>query len=204
MGGHGPVHPAFDEERRRWQDPEAILYDIGLRPGLTFMDIGCGGGFFTLPAARIAGQQGKVYGLDISGEAIRKLGETAAAEGLQNLELAVGEAEEIVLCEGCGDIVFFGTVLHDFQDAARVLKNARRMVKPGGKLVNLDWKKEPTEIGPPPGKRFSAEYATGLITAAGFRVVDRKDAGAHHYVITALLPPEAPEKAESNRTAGFA
>ncbi len=193
MGYHGPVHQAFDEERRRWQNPEAILDDIGLEPGLTFMDIGCGGGFFTLPAARMAGRRGKVYGLDISGEAIQNLGVLAAKEELQNLAVAVGRAEETILCEGCADIIFFGTVLHDFDDPVRVLENARRMAKPGGKLVNLDWKKEPMEIGPPLRKRFSTEHATGLIEAAGFQVVNRKDAGGHHYIITAVLPPKTPE-----------
>ena len=58
----------FDEDRRRkWQNPEDILREIGLETGMTFLDIGCGNGFFTLPAARMVGPAGQVYGLD-SGE----------------------------------------------------------------------------------------------------------------------------------------
>jgi len=176
--------PAVDEARRKWQDPEAILVAIGLKPGMTFVDVGCGGGFFALPAARMAGKSGRVYGMDTNAGSIADLKELAAAEGLKNIHLTAGKAEEIVLCEACADIVFFGMALHDFQDAASVLTNARKAVKPAGKLVNLDWKKEAV-MGPPAHIRFSEEKASRLIEAAGFKVESVKDSGLYHYIITA-------------------
>jgi ubiquinone/menaquinone biosynthesis C-methylase UbiE len=177
--------PAIDDERRKWQNPEAILADIGLRPGLTFIDIGCGGGFFALPAARIVGENGKVYGLDTNPRSITSLKELATREGLTNLDLTVGKAEELVICEQCADIIFFGIALHDFQDPSKVLDNARRMVKPSGRLVNLDWKKEPMKLGPPEKIRFSEEMASRLIEAAGFIVETVKDSGSYHYMVIA-------------------
>ena len=55
------IHRLIDDhERRKWQNPEAILSSIGLRPGFTLIDIGCGSGFFALPAAKIVGKKGKV------------------------------------------------------------------------------------------------------------------------------------------------
>jgi ubiquinone/menaquinone biosynthesis C-methylase UbiE len=177
--------PAIDAERRKWQDPEAILAGIGLKSGQTFIDVGCGGGFFTLPAARIVGKKGKVYGVDTSARSITSLKELAVREGLKNLDLTVGKAEEIVVCERCADIVFFGIALHDFQDAALVLANARKMVKPAGRLVNLDWKKDAKSPGPPVHIRFSEATASRLITAAGFDIESVADSGPHHYIITA-------------------
>lgn len=177
--------PAIDDERRKWQNPEAILADIGLRLGSTFIDIGCGGGFFALPAARMVGERGKVYGLDTDARSIASLKELAAGEGLKNLNLTIGKAEELVICEQCADIVFFGIVLHDFQDPAKVLANARRMVKPTGKLINLDWKKEPMDLGPPLEKKFSEEVAVQLIEAAGFTVETIKNSGTYHYLVIA-------------------
>ncbi len=174
-----------EQERRKWQNPEAILADIGLRPGLTFVDLGCGGGFFALPAARMVGEKGKVYGLDVSARYIASLEELAAREGLKNLYLTEGKAEELVICEQCADIIFFSIVLHDFQDPARVLENARKMVKPAGKLINLDWKKEPMPLGPPLEKRFSEEVAERLIRSAGFTVETVKDIGPYHYMVVA-------------------
>lgn len=183
MHGHHKYHD--DAERRIWQEPEPILKKIGLRPGMTFVDVGCGSGFFALPAARMAGKGGLVYGIDVDAEAIEALRVNAEKEGLDNLRPAAGAAEEAVPCEGCADIVFFGICLHDFDDPAKVLLRARRMLKPGGRLVDLDWKKEPTPVGPPLEKRFDLEKAAGLIRAAGYVVESQADEGLYHYLILA-------------------
>jgi len=150
-----------ETERRRWQNPEAILLDIGLRKGFTFVDLGCGDGFFALPAAMLVGKRGKVYCLDIHAEVIDRLKERAMKEGLRNLTAKVGKAEETIFCEECADIVFLGIVLHDFEDPVKVLTNAKRMMKSTGRLIDLDWKKEPMELGPPLRIRFSEEEAQG-------------------------------------------
>jgi len=178
-----------ETERRKWQDPEAILVRIGLQPGFTFVDVGCGDGFFTLPAARIVGNKGRVYGSDIEEDAIGRLRERASQEGLVNLTLEVGEAEKLILCDGCADIVFFGIVLHDFKSAAKVLSNAKKMLKNGGKLVDLDWKKKRMESGPPLCIRFSEEEATSLIEQAGFKIEELWTNEPFHYVIIAKPCP---------------
>lgn len=176
----------FDEKtRREWQNPEAILGTIGLEPGSTIVDAGCGDGFFTLPASRQVGLTGKVYGIDITKQAIDELRKKAENEGLNNLDLMVGRAEEIVPCSACADIIFFGNVLHDFDDATEVIKNARRIVKPSGKLANIDWKKIPTEIGPPLAIRFDQAKAIRLIESGGFKVENVIDSGKYHYLIIA-------------------
>lgn len=178
-------HPFDDPERRKWQDPEAVLSDIGVKAGFTFIDIGCGGGFFTLPAARIVGKRGRVYGLDTDTDSITILKEQAAKEGFTNLSLHVGKAEESIICENCADIVFFGLSFHDFQYQSKVLENVRKMIKPDGRLVNLDWKKEPMEPGPPLVIRFDREMAARLIRSAGFTIETVRDSGPYHYLIIA-------------------
>lgn len=185
-----PTPPFSDDpERRRWQDPEAILKLIGLKAGQVFLDIGCGEGFFTIPAAVMVGETGKVYGIDISQPHIDSLKTKAAARGLKNIELQTGKAEEFVSESPYADIIFMGIVLHDFQDPARVLRNARKMIKPTGKLINLDWKQERMPLGPPLRIRFSEDRAVRLISGAGFRVETVAAAGSYHYLITAR--PEA-------------
>jgi ubiquinone/menaquinone biosynthesis C-methylase UbiE len=174
-----------EKERREWQNPEEILLNIGLRPGFIFIDMGCGDGFFALPAARLVGEDGKVCGLDADGEAIARLKKRAGKEGLTNLVLKVGWAEDTVFCDGCADIVFFGIVLHDFRSVARVLSNAKRMLKHDGRLVDLDWKKEDMEFGPPLRIRLSEDQAAGLIRAAGFKIEKISVAGSYHYLVIA-------------------
>ena len=176
---------SVDPERQQWQDPEKILTTIGVVPGKIFIDAGCGDGYFALPAARRVGPRGKVYAVDIDADAVKRLQEQAAREGLDNLFSEVREAEETVICEGCADFVFFGIDLHDFRDPSQVLLNAKKMLHPQGNLIDLDWKDQAMEFGPPLQKRFSIKKARHLIESAGFTIASVSDAGPYHYLIIA-------------------
>ena len=176
---------ADDPERKQWQDPEHIFSAIGLEPGMVFVDIGCGEGYFALPASRKVGPGGKVYAFDINSEAVAGLQAQAKIERLDNIISGVQPAEATVVGEGCADIVFFGIDLHDFQDPLQVLKNAKKMLKPFGRLVDLDWKDIPMDFGPPLEKRFSVQKAKHLIERAGLSIVSVQDAGPYHYLILA-------------------
>ena len=173
-----------DENERR-QNPESILLDVGLRSSLTFVDVGCGDGFFALPAAKIVGETGKVYAFDEDPKAIDRLRRKARIEGIRNLEAKIGRAEDTVLCEECADMVFFGIVLHDFEDPTKVLENAKIMLKDAGRLVNVDWKKTPMDVGPPSRIRFSEEEAPRLIESVAFRIPAVREPAPYHYTIIA-------------------
>ncbi len=174
-----------DKLREKWQNPLSILGKTGLRPGDKFMDIGCGDGYFAIPAAKIVGDKGMVYGVDINGDVIEELKRKAEAEKLTNIELMVAEAETTVFFEGCADIVFFGIDLHDFRDPAAVLENARLMLKPNGKLVDLDWNKVRTFFGPAYEIRFSEAKSKRLIEAAGFKIEATKKIKPYNYMLIA-------------------
>jgi ubiquinone/menaquinone biosynthesis C-methylase UbiE len=174
-----------DPDRRKWQEPEKILSLVGLREGMVFVDIGCGEGYFAIPAARRVGAKGRVYAADVNAEAVERLRARAVREGLGNIEARAGEAETTVFCDGCADIVFFGIDLHDFRDPVAVLRNAARMLAPGGRVADLDWKDEPMSLGPPQGIRLSPAKARSLVESAGLRVLSVQDAGPYHYLIMA-------------------
>jgi ubiquinone/menaquinone biosynthesis C-methylase UbiE len=175
---------ALDEATRRsWYNPENILQD--LQAGMVFVDVGCGDGFFSILAAKKVGEKGRVYAVDSDVAAIEKLKRKAQAEGLKNIVSRAEPAEDTVFCNGCADFVFFSMVLHDFADPARVLRNARKMIKPTGTLIDLDWKKQEMSFGPPIKIRFSEAHASSLIHEAGFRVEGVRVAGDHHYFLTA-------------------
>jgi ubiquinone/menaquinone biosynthesis C-methylase UbiE len=179
-------HKHFSEGTiRKWHHPEISLESLGLRSGMTFMDVGCGYGFFTIQAASIVGETGKVYAVDIAASSIARLKREAAEKGLKNIRAEVAAAEETVFCDACADIVFYSIVLHDFIDPAKVLHNAKRMIKASGTLVNLDWKKKPMPLGPPLKIRFSEEQAANLIKQAGFTIESVNDLGSNFYIVTA-------------------
>jgi ubiquinone/menaquinone biosynthesis C-methylase UbiE len=152
---------------------------------MVFMDVGCGYGFFTVPAAEMVGEQGKVYAVDIDASAIERLRRKTAEKSLKNVTATVAAAEETVFCEACADLVFYSTVLHDFRDPAKVLHNAKLMIKSSGTLIDLDWKKKSSVFGPPVRIRFSEEQASNLIKQAGFTIESVKDLGRNFYVVAA-------------------
>lgn len=176
-----------DTERRKWQNPELILKQLGLKAGCTFIDVGCGEGFFALPAAQIVGPNGKVFALDINETVIDALKREATKRKLPNLTPVRGKAEETILCKSCADFIFFGIVLHDFDDPRLVLANAREMMKSTGSLVDLDWKKEPLNFGPPLEIKFSEMEAKKLIESEGLMVVKTEPIEPYNYVIIAKL-----------------
>ena len=186
MAGGGSLKDYNHAERRLWQDAPAILFQIGLKTGDTLVDIGCGDGYFSIPAARMVTQSGQVFSLDINAEAISELQNAALAAGLHNIKTFVGEAETTAICEHAADVVLMANVLHDFNDPVAVLQNARKMLKSGGRLANLDWKKEERQLhGPPFAKRFDQSKATGLLVQAGFKVTSSTLVGPFHYLIIA-------------------
>jgi ubiquinone/menaquinone biosynthesis C-methylase UbiE len=177
-----PVKGVVPQE---WHHPRLDLENIGLRQGMVFMDIGCGDGFFTIPAAILVGKKGGVYAVDTDFSAINRLKCKAAKRGLNNVTALVGAAEETIFCDRCADIIFYSIVLHDFRDPAQVLQNAKQMLKSTGTLVNIDWKKRLMPLGPPVQIRFSEEQSSILIEQAGFRIQSVRDAGRNFYIVTA-------------------
>ncbi len=186
MSGGGGLHDYNHAERRLWQDAPSILAQIGLKRGDTLLDIGAGDGYFSIPAAKIVGESGLIYAIDVSAQSLEELKAAAKAAGLKNIQTIQGNAEDTVLCERCAHFVLMANVLHDFADPAAALRAARFMLKPGGKLIDLDWKKERDQLhGPPYAKRFEETKATSLIEQAGFKLVSSALVGPFHYLLIA-------------------
>ena len=127
--------------------------------------------------------------MDVDASAIKKLNSKTEIEGLKNITAKVGFGEETVFCDKCADFVFYSMVLHDFADPAKVLKNAKQMVKIDGRLIDLDWKKQEMPFGPPVRIRFSEEHASNLIRNAGFQIDNINSVGKYHYCITGKPAP---------------
>jgi ubiquinone/menaquinone biosynthesis C-methylase UbiE len=172
-------------ERKKLQNPPEILKKIGLQPGQKLLDIGCGDGFFTIPASKIVGPEGKIYGIDIDSDAICRLKLKISKEGLKNIELKIGPAETTIFPNVQADFAFFSIDLHDFKEVTKVLTNARRMLKDGGTLIDIDWKKEAMEFGPSMEKKFDINKAKLIIRTAGFKFEKVEELGPFFYMITA-------------------
>lgn len=173
-----------EKDRRINQNPEEILLNIGLKEGMYFIDSGCNDGYFTLPASRIVGNNGKVWAIDIDSDALNKLKEKLKKESINNTEIIASPAEEVIIATNIADIIFFSMVLHDFKNPSKVLKNSKQMLKEDGIIYDYDWQKSNTLIGPPIDIRLSQKQVKDLAEKNGLAVKYSKIIDKNFYAIT--------------------
>lgn len=163
-------HRLSSSERRGRLPPEKILAEIGLGQGDVFVDIGCGTGFFTLPAATRVGPAGKAIGIDISPEMISDLVLSAAKQGLTHVKAVLSPPGKPRLPRGA-DVYFLANVLHEVPDKHALLRAVRRNVTRKSRLVVIDFYKKRTDHGPPLQERISLAGLESLLKKAGFAIL---------------------------------
>jgi ubiquinone/menaquinone biosynthesis C-methylase UbiE len=164
----------LSEEREAALQPEFLLRDLGLSEGMTLADIGCGPGFFSIPAARIVGETGAVFAADIEGEMLSTTRGRANEAGLTNVRIVKTSDREIPIAPNSCDFVLVAFMIHEVEHRASFLRRAARLLKSEGRLVVLEWEKIEEEVGPPLEERLAPEDAVADAEAAGLRPVEER------------------------------
>ncbi len=134
-----------------------------LAPGETVLDLGSGGGIDVLLSARRVGPQGRVYGLDMTDEMLALARENQRRAGVENVEFLKGDIESIPLPAGAVDVIISNCVINLAADKDRVLREAFRVLRPGGRLAVSDV----VVRGPVPAElRRSVELWIGCVAGA--------------------------------------
>ncbi len=172
-------------DRLRMLPPRTLLARAGLREGMVVADVGCGPGFFTLPAAQMVGPVGRVYAIDIHPEMLEAVQGKARAGGLSNIETVLAAESAIPLPDAVAHAALLAFVLHEAVQPSELAREVTRLLVPGGCLLLLEWKKEEVPAGPPVHDRLTQEEAESYLAGAGLTIVDRFEPNANHYGLIA-------------------
>ena len=133
------VDRLLSEERQRMLPAESMLRAAGVAAGQVVVDLGAGPGFFTLPAARLVGTGGHVYAVDVAPRMLDVCRRRAEEAGLTGIETVHSAEARVPLPGEAADRVLIAFVLHEADDPAALLREAARLLRPGGEIVIAEW-----------------------------------------------------------------
>ena len=165
-----------DPSRDEWQKPHEVVMALGLKSTDAIADIGAGTGYF---ARRFANHARKVYAVDIDRELLAIAGKNAPA----NLETVLAAPDDPRLPEQSVDIIFFCDVLHHVDNRTAYYPKLAQALKPGGRIVVIEFYKKDLPIGPPASMKLSDEEVIGEFRNAGFTLAKRLDILPYQYYL---------------------
>ncbi|MDW7673486.1 MAG: methyltransferase domain-containing protein [Bacillota bacterium] len=171
------------EQRRRMLPPIDTLINLGIAEGDIIADIGCGIGYFTIPASKLVGPQGKVYALDISAEMLAEVDKKVADEQITNVVSIQTEENSFKLPDSTVSFAMMANVLHEVPNIEQFLLETKRIISTSSTVAVIDWQRIESEVGPPIDHRLAKEKVQQLLEQAGFNHVHAKDLSQHFYVV---------------------
>lgn len=165
-------------------NPKKLLEQGGLKAGSVVADLGCGSsGHFVFPAAHLVGEKGRVYAVDILPAVLQSIESRAKLEGLLNVVRVWADLERsgALQVEGGVDIALLVNTLFQVKDAATVIKEAARVLKPGGVLLVAEWKATSTLFKPLAMMRVDSSMVQQWARDAGLTFDHEFEAGPYHY-----------------------
>lgn len=168
------------EERKFWENPDKILGLVKIKPDFIAADLGCGSGFFTVPLAKKAK---KVYAIDLQEEMLRIIEQKIRKQKIKNIEPLLSKENKIPLKDEKVEFLVSVNTLHEFGNRDRMINEMHRVLKPEGKVLIVDFKKEETAFGPPVAVRVSKEKATILFEKNGFKTLKTMDLPFHYALV---------------------
>ena len=174
-----------------FSDPAKNIESLELTRNLVIADLGSGTGFYTIAAAKkIKGGEGRVYTVEVQRELLQHIQELAKKEGLNNIDYIWGNIEKrggTKMQDKQIDVVIASNVLFQVEDKEGFVDEVKRILKPGGRVLLIDWSESFSGMGPAPANVITASAAQTLFEAASFKKTKTIEAGAHHYGIIFTL-----------------
>lgn len=180
----------MENAEEKFIDPKKIIDQLDFRQGDMVADFGCGTGFFSFPIAKKIGERGTVYSLDVLPQVIEAIESQAKLDGLKNIVTKRVNLEKVggSTLEGESlDWVILKDVLYQNQKKDILINEAKRILKKGGKVLVVEWKKENSMIGPEKSIRISREEILEITKNDKWEISSEAiDAGKFHYAFVLI------------------
>ena len=172
------------------QDANALIKaDVfgktGLGPGMSLGDLGCGNlAYYTISGARVVGNNGMVYAVDILKSVLEAVNNRIKQEGLENIKTIWSNLEVVgaaKITPDSLDVAFLHNVLFHSKKPELIIKEASRLLKPGGRLMIVDWLKVNSPFGPPMEDRPDPSNLKNICQTLGLKSVEEFQAGPYHF-----------------------
>jgi len=181
----GERHEHAGKTSRAYLNAGTVVAGTGVQAGDTFLDVGCGDGYFSLEASRVVGAGGRVYAIDSYEASISALKEQIGREGLGNIEAIAADAtDRVPLDDGTVDACLLANVLHGFaanREVERAMREIARVLRAGGILAVVEFTKVSGPPGPPLSIRIAPEELESMVAPYGFEKAESFGVGPHHY-----------------------
>lgn len=167
-------------------DPAGIIGRLNLQPGMRVADFGCGSGHFTVLVAKLVGEEGRVTAIDVQNAALDSVLAKVHDLKLQNVETVRADLEvsgATKLAEGSQDLVLLANVLFQSPKKEAIIREAKRVLKSGGKLVLIEWRQGTGGFGPPDDLRLTDAQVNALVAQEGFEPGSDIDVGQYHHIL---------------------
>jgi arsenite methyltransferase len=179
-----------DPKRDTYQKPDEVLEALQIDEGEVVADIGAGSGYFTLRLAREVGRTGRVYAVDVSPDMILHLNRRIRDARLRNVVSLLVPPDDPLLPEASIDRFFFCDVWHHVEQQAAYLEHIRRALRPGGRIVMIDFHKKDLPVGPPVEMKIAREELIAQMKEHGFSLVKEHTFLPYQYFLVFELPGE--------------
>ena len=173
------IYEGFD--RDEWQKPDEVIALLGVAEGAQVADVGAGGGYFTFRLARVVGDTGRIYAVDVDEDMVAYLKERAAADEVGNVEVIHAKLDDPLLPDGRMDLVFTSNTYHHIEQRSHYFVRLRTDLAPKGRVAILDHNDQhwfPRMFGHATPKQTIVDE----MTAAGYRLVDDFDVVKRQHV----------------------
>jgi ubiquinone/menaquinone biosynthesis C-methylase UbiE len=158
-----------DPKRDAYQKPHDVMQALGIKQGELIADIGAGSGYFTIRLAHHVGASGRIYAVDVSPDMIRHLQARVRDLGLKNVFPILAPADDPLLPQPV-DRFLIVNVWHHIENQAAYLALMKKLLKPGGHVVMIDFQKRDLPVGPPVAMKIAREDVLKQVEANGFQL----------------------------------